>query len=310
MQLVFENVWQELLKHWTAGPRFVAAAYFSESDGLNFSPNDVLVVDASDGSIRSGQTCAKALRLAVAEGARVYSHPDLHAKIYVLGQRVFVGSANASRNARENLIECMGMSDEPHSVAAAIAFIDGLSIDADRVDEEFLRRIESLPVNRPLVRSRAKRVPNVAESKYWLMGLSSIDYPGDVEARDRTSDRLQDSLEDGTEAQWFWLPHNATRIVREGKPGDIFINVWREKPKRDARGVRVYPPAVIHHVEHEDGRKIFHYAQPANADSRYLTWRQFQNLFREAGWEAQPSIQACRIIPRHIGQWLSKRWPP
>ncbi len=123
MKLIGDDVWGELRRAWRRGPRRIAVAYYSCDDGLMFAEGDVLVVDASDSAIMTSQTSAAALRRAFEQGASVYSHGDLHAKVFVLGPRAFVGSANASVNARDNLIEYVAGTDDPIAVGAAENFV-------------------------------------------------------------------------------------------------------------------------------------------------------------------------------------------
>ena len=153
MNLVFDDIWPCLEEHWRTGPRLIAVAYFSCDTDLTFSPNDVLIVNASDGAIQSGQTDAKALRRATECGAKVFSNPDLHAKLYVLGPKVFIGSSNASLNSRD-LIESMAWSADPYVVGTAMNFIVGLQSSSDPVDEASLKRIEALFQSRAILHLR------------------------------------------------------------------------------------------------------------------------------------------------------------
>lgn len=107
MELICDTVWPALIDSWKGSPRYIAVAYFSNDRDLSFSKTDLLIVDATDGAIKSGQTDAVALGRAFAAGARIYSCANLHAKVYVLGAKVFIGSANSSQSSRISLIECM-----------------------------------------------------------------------------------------------------------------------------------------------------------------------------------------------------------
>src|ERR1700730_8190051 len=146
MDLVVNEVWSELIDNWGKSPRYIAVAYFSCDRDLPFDAGDVLIVNASDGAIKSGQTDAKAVRRAFESGVNVYSHPQLHAKLYVLGGQVFVGSANSSISSRENLIECLASSGNPHSVSEGIDLVLALQRQASEIDDVFLSRIEAIPV--------------------------------------------------------------------------------------------------------------------------------------------------------------------
>ena len=68
-----------------------AVAYVTSEEYIKFKKGDVLITDASDNSISSGQTNAKLLADAFSRGAELYNLPGLHAKIYLLDR--FVGSS-------------------------------------------------------------------------------------------------------------------------------------------------------------------------------------------------------------------------
>jgi hypothetical protein len=235
----------------------------------------------------------------------------LHAKVYVLGPHVFVGSANASLSARNALIECVISTDEPLAVGKARNFVVAISERADLVDDSFLNRIEGLPVTKTYL-TRCKETPIVHEPSGWLLGLHEAKYPGDMEAVEEASETIEKGLKGEGEVDWFWLMPSRSRIFREARAGDAFIQVWRKKPStRDGRGVEVSPPAVIHTIsEDDDGRKIYHFVVAARSHDRALTWREFLRLVQEVGWQAEPSVGGSRIIPNEIAKALSKRWPP
>jgi len=66
----------------------VAVAYFGKGASrlLPLGKGSRLVVDASERSVASGQTCPADLIKLVKRGVAVYGVPNLHAKVFVLGR--------------------------------------------------------------------------------------------------------------------------------------------------------------------------------------------------------------------------------
>jgi hypothetical protein len=81
------------------------------------------VVDASDRAVASGQTCPADLIKLVKRGVAVYSVPNLHAKVFVLGRAAFIGSANVSSRSASQLVEAVVRTTEPNAVRAALQFV-------------------------------------------------------------------------------------------------------------------------------------------------------------------------------------------
>ena len=89
------------------GQTLAAIGYVSEGaiDYLPLKKGDVLVCDASTGSIRNGSTNPQALLPFLNRGVKVFSKQGLHAKVVITRRRAFVGSANASSNSALRLFE-------------------------------------------------------------------------------------------------------------------------------------------------------------------------------------------------------------
>lgn len=130
MNLLTENIWTVIKDSVSENKQnLVAVAYFGQrgSELLPLKENDVLVVDASKYQIQSGLVDPRELLKLVKVGVKVFSYPALHAKVYVLGEKVFVGSANVSENSRKNLKEAMLKTNDPGLVDDAKAWIKSLA---------------------------------------------------------------------------------------------------------------------------------------------------------------------------------------
>lgn len=145
-RLIHGQVWTLLAKSAKSckSPAYVAVAYFGK-EGSKLLPLPAasrLVVDASEHAVKSGQTCPEDLRAELDRGVRVYSVPNLHAKVYVLGRQAFIGSPNVSRSSAGQLIETLIATKEAKVVADARRFVKGLCLH--RLTPELLKKLAKL----------------------------------------------------------------------------------------------------------------------------------------------------------------------
>jgi hypothetical protein len=107
-------------------PVHAAVAYYGKGAGrlLPLSKGSRLVVDASEHAVASGQTSPKDLLAAHRKGVRVFSVRNLHAKVFVVGRRAFVGSTNASMHSKDGLVEAVLETSDSGAVSAAREFIN------------------------------------------------------------------------------------------------------------------------------------------------------------------------------------------
>lgn len=129
MSTVFitQHIWPQLTKA-VRGSRqscAVAVAYFGKGAGtlLPLTEGSSLVVDASERAVASGQTCPTDLAKLVKRGVKVYSVPNLHAKVFVLGGAAYIGSTNVSNRSASQLVEAVIRTTEPGAVRAARKFV-------------------------------------------------------------------------------------------------------------------------------------------------------------------------------------------
>src|ERR1019366_9999502 len=97
---VSDNIWPQLTTAVRDSRQrcAVAVAYFGKgaSNLLPLAQGSRLVVDASERAVASGQTCPADLFKLLKRGVTIYSVPNLHAKVFVLGRAAYIGSANVS----------------------------------------------------------------------------------------------------------------------------------------------------------------------------------------------------------------------
>jgi hypothetical protein len=124
---ITQDIWPQLTKAVRGSPQScaVAVAYFGKGAGklLPLTKGSRLVVDASEHAVAAGQTCPADLAKLVKRGVKVYSVPNLHAKVFVLGRAAYIGSTNASNRSASQLVEAVIRTTEAGAVRAARKFV-------------------------------------------------------------------------------------------------------------------------------------------------------------------------------------------
>ena len=111
--LYADEVWEEITKAVLESSRTRAAvAYVTQIEALPLKSGDVLVADASDLAIASGQTSANAIETLV-DGCHCRLSRGLHAKVVIADSTLFTSSANASGSSLNALFEAALKSDNP-----------------------------------------------------------------------------------------------------------------------------------------------------------------------------------------------------
>ena len=143
---ITRDIWPQLTKAVRDSPQScaVAVAYFGKGAGklLPLTKGSRLVVDASEHAVAAGQTCPADLAKLVKRGVKVYSVPNLHAKVFVLGRAAYIGSTNVSNRSASHLVEAMVRTTEAAVVGAAKDFVLGQCLH--ELTPEVVKRLTKL----------------------------------------------------------------------------------------------------------------------------------------------------------------------
>ena len=104
MEILSEKLWLRL-EEISEESTFcrAAIAYLSCDEHIKFRKGDLLIVNASYNAISNGVTSALILERLFNEGVELYSNDTLHTKILFFNEYVYMGSANLSKNSKNNL---------------------------------------------------------------------------------------------------------------------------------------------------------------------------------------------------------------
>jgi hypothetical protein len=314
IQFLSTSLWKAVAtESKKAKTKRAAIAYVTRDLPLSLGTNDTLIVDASDGAIRSGETSAKVLQKLFRKGVKLFSYPGLHAKTVVLDRTVFVSSANLSNSSLKYLLEAGVKTDHPTVVSKAISFIEDLAEYATPIEKPFLERIVQIPVNRGSIlhRTKGNRALPIQdrEPKTWLVGVHAIDSPKDPAELTRIEKGEDAARELLTNPKSYtgWIRHGKTyRMSKEARKGDNVIMIWRGTSKGEPEVVYHHAPVLLNQSEPTCNR-IF-YEEFPNAAKTALPWKKFKALLKQVGLPAHISKNVCRELHPHYSDALHDLW--
>lgn len=135
------EVWPKLTKLSRAAARsHIAVSYFTDKDSdlLFFNDGDRLVVNLSKRSLKSGATNPHALYHLLDKGVSIYNAPHLHAKTFLFGRTLVVGSANVSETSAKHHDEACLVTTDTSAIAKARQFIQSLATPPFMVHSDYL----------------------------------------------------------------------------------------------------------------------------------------------------------------------------
>lgn len=310
LRIVSDGLWSEIRKlRRPRGAVSAAIAYVTSDAYLKLRRGDVLVCDASDSAIASGQTSTDVLRAAFARGAKVFSSPGLHAKALVLGRVAVVGSANMSESSASTLDEAAMITDDARAVAGVRALVERLSQGADRVDARFLARIAKIKVRPPRRASRRRRPIKIGSQRAWLINVVPLDddkheSEHDLVETEKAEAERDTEFEDSAPGYLRWT--GTSSFQKFAKAGDVVIAIWC--PSSNSKRGRVYSPEPI--LRRADRKKVTHFIveEYADREDTALSFTSFTALWRRVGAGRPPSLRSVREIPIDLAETLRHSW--
>ncbi len=189
-QFITRGVWKSITASAKAArkPALVAVAYFGQgaSKLMPLPAGSRLVIDASEGAVKSGQTHPADLIRLQKRGVVIYSYPLLHAKVYAFDGFAFVGSANASNRSAGTLREAVVKTSDQAVVRSARAFVRDLCRDElspgrlDRMQKMY--RPPRIPGGSKETRKASSRKAASGLPRLFLAQLELKDLPEGSEA--------------------------------------------------------------------------------------------------------------------------------
>jgi len=248
-QLITKNVWQEITNAAknTRSKSIVAVAYFGQGGArmLPLKKGSLLLVDASEKAVKSGQTCPVELLKLYKKGVHIFSLANLHSKVFVIGNNLYIGSANVSAYSANILNEAVYKTSDRKSVKKAKEYV--MSFCKVELGEEQLKRLQK-KYNPPKFFGEdklgliKKRHIDKDETSFLIYHLESGKrkesemkhyYKGNAEAMKKMENKSRHNLDN------FNWDGSLT-----AKNGDIILQVVRE-----GNGLYVSPPGRLIYIK-------------------------------------------------------------
>lgn len=284
-----DEVWREI-RDLAHGSRraCVAVAYLGTGayERMPLPEGSVLVVDASEGAVKAKQTDPRELARYRSRGVTVSRVQGLHAKVYVFGSVSIIGSPNVSRSSEEQLLEAAVRTDSRPVVEAARHFV--LDLAADELDAAAIDRLTELYLEAPerhwpAAATRGKRERRLR--RLWVVSTTEGDWD---EATQVAYEKGLPQAEAATDllsyeiyaVEWYGRSSLTTEIGTDQQIIEMC---------RSGRGVQVYPPCDVKHVQSvrwprgstRSKRIVIYLAREKSVEP--MSWTNFDRLTRKQG---------------------------
>ncbi len=298
-RLISETLWDEVKS--LQRPRTVtlaAIAYYSR-DLLHLKKGDILVCDASVDSISSGKSSGYLLLKLHKKGVKIYSQPALHAKVACIGSSVLVGSANASLNSKNRLVEAAVLSQDSGLHAQVLSFVAQLATPEALLTTAQLEVLAEIPVLHEQGGPSTPRPPVKIEGRsvaWWLSTGPMSEKLRDDLALQRVkglhvAKKLAPEVETSELEPISWPMR--LRVAKEAKPGDRVIQAYASKKRGDDSTCKVNATAAIVHVERGPAHALIYLKSlhPASAPLKLAKVQKVTNA-----WGRKLTAMSARIL--------------
>lgn len=239
------DVWPTITKlAKTAKRRHVAVAYLGTGATrlLPLKSGDTLVVDFQLDTVRAGQVNPAEISAYLRRGVDVYTHGNLHAKVFVFDNKAIIGSANVSKHSRDQLDEAAVLVTNKPVVDAARNFVASLCLEP--VTPKYARdmRSEYVPPKTgggANVRSRAPRDPH---ARLWFEGVILGEFDAKAYQVEKSGKPIaRKAVVDKRKRTVYTFNERVSRPESMKKPGDLIIRL--ELDEND--NIVVNPPGRV-----------------------------------------------------------------
>lgn len=310
--LLSDDLWPTLsqISKRGGGTKRAAVAYITSETYLKFGRGDLLITDACDAAISSGQTSAEVLQRAYKRGAKLFSLAGLHSKVLLLGSHAVIGSANFSESSASSLIEAAWVTDNPGAVGMSNAFVEQLVKRSQRIDDAFLSRILAIEVKmtgRPISRAKINGV-KVPTHRTWIVGVYELtrEDPREQKAIETGEAIAQKRATTDTSDLASLRFTGTSRFRQEAKQGDTVIQLWSHH--RGELPHSIYRHAPILHRQDEETCTRFFVEQFSDADETSISWARFKRLIKQVGLPERVGPGSARPISDSQADALFALW--
>lgn len=232
-----DGLWNELRERAKTSKSVKAAVAFLGNGGADLLPlkkGDTLVVNLGLQTVRQGATSPKEIQRLIRRGVVVFTRSNLHAKFFICGKSLFVGSANVSKNSQNVLEEAGALTSEIAAIRRATDFFDKLCTEPVRPEylKLCLRAYRPPRFSRQTKLSRTLGQKRIIEAKLWFMG--GLVYSELAEKEKRRADEIVEKVEKkliktkSTHVDYSHFSYKP-RFFKQIRTGDWLVNCILDK---------------------------------------------------------------------------------
>ena len=289
-----------------AKKRQAAIAYVTE-DYLNLKSGDVLVVDASESTIKSGGTDANLLDELHQRGVILYDCHNLHAKVILLDDIAVVGSANMSQSSG-SLVEAAIITDQSSIVSGVASFIEQLKKKPNRLSPAKIAELCKIEVIRRggiggVPKGKRKNPVKRLGNQTWLVGVKDLvrEPPADEQHKiAQAANKLE--LEEG-ELSWLrW--RSDSKFAKECCTGDQLIQIR----KRGGAKRLVVCSAVPVLLKQKSAKWTRFYLGKPSSEPSELSWGRFNQLVKDLEYPKKLGPGIVQLVKPDMAEAIVKAW--
>ncbi len=286
---------------------YACIAYVT-SDLLLLNKGDILVCDASNDSIRFGQTSAKTLKTYIKKGVNIYSNQNLHSKFLYTDKFLAIGSANLSKRSANILIESAVVTTDDVLISQAKAFYLNLLKESRFITAKQIDRLLKIKVvKRSLKPTRKSQVRKLnLGNNYWLLPAAELGIGvwNRIEEQVTKITKSVARKENIDEEDIGFIRWDVkSKFGRLAKPGDQVIIKLNSKPYHLSW---IYPPSTILKKETKDGYTYF-YHDDRGSERGKISWTKFKAIAKSLHIQNIATVRTKPVSPEVV-QKLKCRW--
>lgn len=221
----------------------VAVAYCGQgaSQMLPLRKGSVLIVDASQKTVKASGTSPDELILLLKNKVEIHNCSNLHAKVFVFGRRAIVGSNNVSSNSKGYYLEAAIETTDPAVVRACRELV--LSLRGDQIQKAYATELKKL-WNPP--KPAGLRRPDIPRfHPLWVVPLIQDDWDETDNKNDEKAEPMaKTKLKNKKKFQLEKFQWEGGSLIADAKKGHQIIQAIEEGKER-----RFYPPSRIIHIK-------------------------------------------------------------
>jgi hypothetical protein len=315
--LTNDDIWATIPEIIKTSKHTDVAVAFLGTDGSKLLPlkkGDRLVVDMSEANVKAGSTNPFEIEKLIKRGVKAFTRPNLHAKIVITNKSVLVGSANVSKNSRDNLDEAAIITNDPVTIQRARDFFKIICDGEILLKSEYLEECKKIYKPSRISGNRKsqslKKGQRVSHAKLRIVSLVVVNIPKAEKAKyEKSEEKAEKQINSDVSILESFM--HRSKMVDELEIGDWIIQCIRQEDKR----ILVFPPSryigfdsYIRNEETGKERFIFYLERPKG--SQIMSWANFRKEFNSTSPKKLKKPPTMAI--RDVGQAddLLRLWTP